>query len=181
MYSQPPYYPQPVEKPGSAYGLSLTGGIFILLGGILTLIIDVFAGSSLFFLFGLSGLGIVAVVLGVFGLVCGIIVLVGAEMMNSGNVGRVRTGSVLVLIFSILSWFGSLGGFIIGFILALIGSIMGLAWHPTGQLYAQQQGYGAQPMWTPQPMQQIRRICPQCGRVVEENVKYCPNCGKALG
>jgi hypothetical protein len=177
VHSQPPYYPQPVEKPGSAYGLSLTGGIFILLGGILAIILDVFAGTTLF-LFGLGGLGMAAVALGVFGLVCGIIIIVGAEMMNSGDIGRVRTGSILVLVFSILSWFGSFGGFIIGFILALIGSIMGLAWHPLGQVYAPQPGYGVPPAWA--PLQQIRRICPQCGRVIEENVKYCPNCGKPL-
>jgi hypothetical protein len=177
VYNQPPYYSQPVEKPRSAYGLSLTGGIFILLGGIVSLIFDSILGVGLG-IFGLGGLGILAVIAGVFGLVCGIIVLVGAQMINSHDVGRVRTGSVLVLIFSILSWFGSFGGFIVGFVLALIGSIMGLVWRPTGQVYAPQPGYGAQPAWAPQ--QQIRRICPQCGRVVEENVKYCPNCGKPL-
>jgi hypothetical protein len=180
VYNQTPYYPQVVEKPGSAYGLSLVGGIFILLGGIVTLVFDVILGVGLS-LFGLGGIGIVSIALGVLGLVWGILVLVGAEMMNSGDVGKVRTGSTLVLIFSILSWFGSIGGFVVGFILGLIGSIMGLAWHPSGQQYAQQPAYGTQPAWGPQPMQQIRRICPQCGRVVDENVKYCPNCGKTLG
>jgi heme/copper-type cytochrome/quinol oxidase subunit 2 len=26
----------------------------------------------------------------------------------------------------------------------------------------------------------VKRICPQCGRVVKEDVKYCPHCGKEL-
>lgn len=28
--------------------------------------------------------------------------------------------------------------------------------------------------------EEIKRICPQCGRVIKEDVKYCPNCGKEL-
>jgi heme/copper-type cytochrome/quinol oxidase subunit 2 len=26
----------------------------------------------------------------------------------------------------------------------------------------------------------VKRICPQCGRVVKEDVKFCPHCGKEL-
>ncbi|MEM4427768.1 MAG: DUF6114 domain-containing protein [Zestosphaera sp.] len=44
--------------------------------------------------------------------------------------GRVKTGSILVLIFSILSLFTVGGGFFIGFILGLIGGILGLTWKP---------------------------------------------------
>ena len=28
--------------------------------------------------------------------------------------------------------------------------------------------------------QEIKRICPKCGRVVKEDVKYCPYCGEEL-
>jgi hypothetical protein len=43
----------------------------------------------------------------------------------------VKNGSILVLIFSILSWFEPGGGFVIGFLLGLIGSILGFAWNPS--------------------------------------------------
>jgi heme/copper-type cytochrome/quinol oxidase subunit 2 len=28
--------------------------------------------------------------------------------------------------------------------------------------------------------EEIKRICPQCGRVIKEDVKFCPYCGKEL-
>lgn len=28
--------------------------------------------------------------------------------------------------------------------------------------------------------EEIKRICPHCGRVVKEDVKFCPHCGKEL-
>lgn len=71
-----------------------------------------------------------AMIMGVLGIVWGILTLVGAILMNSEDKGRVRTGAILVLIFSILSWFGAAGGIFIGFLLGLIGSILGLTWNP---------------------------------------------------
>jgi len=69
--------------------------------------------------------------IGVLGIVWGILVLVGAIMMNSEDKNKVKTGSILVLIFSILSWAGAAGGIFIGFLLGLIGSILGLTWNPS--------------------------------------------------
>jgi hypothetical protein len=77
------------------------------------------------------GLGIGLTLLGAVGMVWGILALVGAILMNSSDAGRVRTGSILVLLASILSWFGTFGGFFIGFLLGLIGAILGLTWHPS--------------------------------------------------
>jgi uncharacterized membrane protein len=113
------------EKPTAAFALSLIGGIFILLGGI----VYIAAGSAV----GILGYGLGASViagLGVFGLVCGILTILGAVWINSGEKGKVRNGAILVLIFSILSWIGGAGGFFIGFLLGLIGAILGLTWNP---------------------------------------------------
>jgi len=113
------------DKPTAAFALSLIGGIFILLGGI----VYVALGSAVGGLgFGLGGSIIAG--LGVFGLICGILTILGAVWINSGEKGKVRTGSILVLIFSILSWLGGAGGFFIGFLLGLIGAILGLTWNP---------------------------------------------------
>jgi len=111
------------EKPTAAFALSLIGGIFILIGG---LVIAAIGGVFLFL--PVAGAAIVAI--GVFGLICGILTILGAVWINSGERGKVRNGAILVLIFSILSWIGGAGGFFIGFLLGLIGAILGLTWNP---------------------------------------------------
>jgi hypothetical protein len=114
------------DKPTAAFALSLIGGIFILIGGILYIA----AASAVGFLgFGL-GASVLAG-LGVFGFICGLLTIFGAVWINSGEKDKVRNGSILVLIFSILSWAGSAGGFFIGFLLGLIGAILGLTWKPS--------------------------------------------------
>ncbi len=117
------------EKPTAAFVLSLLGSIFIIIGGLIYAVIFSIIGSVFDFI-GFGGLGAMAMILGVLGIVWGILTLVGAIMMNSEDKGKVRTGAVLVLIFSILSWFGAAGGIFIGFLLGLIGSILGLTWNP---------------------------------------------------
>ena len=120
------------EKPTAAFVLSLIGGILILLGGIFGAIIGIIGGAAMSIIPGFGWLSGLIIALGILGLIFGIIVILGAVMINSGERGKVRTGSILVLIFSILSLFvGGTGGFIIGFILSLIGSILGLTWKPS--------------------------------------------------
>lgn len=158
------------EKPTAAFVLSLIGGIFILLGAMVYLVFGLFisATSSMIPFVGVVGgaVGGVIVVYGILGLVWSILVIYGATLISSGETDKVRTGSILVLIFSIISWFGAGGGFFIGFILGLIGAILGLIWKPSG---------GA-----PTAAPAISRICPNCGRVIEKDVKFCPHCGKSL-
>ena len=113
--------PQTTEKPTAAFVLSLIGGIFILLAG-------VFLGFVGFAItLPLGGFG---AALGFLGLLWGILVIVGAIMINSKPDQHVAWG-VIVLVFSILSWVGALGGFFIGFLLGLIGGILAIAWKPT--------------------------------------------------
>ncbi len=50
-------------------------------------------------------------------------------MVNTGLQSKVRLGGILVLVFSIISIIGG-GGFILGFILGLVGGILALAWKP---------------------------------------------------
>ena len=120
------------EKPTAAFVLSLIGGILILLGGIFGAVIGIIGGAAMSIVPGFGWLSGLIIALGILGLIFGIIVILGAVMINSGERGKVRTGSILVLIFSILSLFvGGTGGFIIGFILSLIGSILGLTWKPS--------------------------------------------------
>lgn len=53
----------------------------------------------------------------------------GALMMNSSSLARVRMGSTLVLIASIIA-FPTMWGFMIGSLLMFVGSLLGLTWVP---------------------------------------------------
>ncbi|MCL5066960.1 MAG: hypothetical protein M1368_01230 [Thaumarchaeota archaeon] len=55
--------------------------------------------------------------------------VLGVLWMNTANLSRIRTGSVFVLIASIIA-FPTMWGFMIGSLLMLIGSILGLTWQP---------------------------------------------------
>jgi hypothetical protein len=106
------------------------------------------------------------VLLGVLGLICGILVVVGAVVLYVNPERNVPWG-VITIIFSIISlFFAFLGGFVVGMILGTSGGALGIAWKPSPP-----------PAPAPTP---ITRVCPQCGRVLTEEVKFCPNCGKDL-
>ena len=126
------------EKPVAAFILSLIGAALIILNALVIAFFTTLVGIALgvfgralgVFLPGLGGLVFLA---GIVGLVIGIIVLAGALMINSEDKSRVKTGSTIVLVFSIMSFFTG-GGFIIGLILCLAGSILGLTWSPSAPL-----------------------------------------------
>lgn len=121
-------YNQTVQKPTAAFVLSLIGGIFVLIGG---LAISALGAFVTFFAFG------VGAVLGVAGIVFGILIIVFAALLNAHPEQHVTYG-VLILVFSIVSWFGAFGGFFIGFLLGLIGGILAIVWKPVQAVPPQQ-------------------------------------------
>jgi hypothetical protein len=99
-------------------------------------------------------------------------------------------GIVLLIISIITALLGFIGG-----ILAIVFKPQFVAGYPP-QGYPQQGYMPQQPTYYPQQQpqyypqqqptqatrpQQITRICPNCGRVIDENQKFCPYCGKQLG
>jgi hypothetical protein len=154
----------PVNKPTAAYVLSLIGGILGLIVGLILLVLGFFVGALTF------GIGLVVYgAIGIWCLICSVIVIVSASKLNSEPMEHTKWG-VLILIFSIIG---------LGSLLGLIGGILALAYKP--EMVA-----GQQPAAWGQPAQSansraINRICPQCGRVIDDNVKFCPHCGKQLG
>ena len=123
------------ERPTAAFVLSLISGILVLLTGILILVAaglisSLGEGHMPGVPYPLELIESLITVIGVVGLIFGILILVGATMIYSGEPSKVRIGSILVLIFSILSLLTVGGGFLIGFILGLIGGILGLTWKP---------------------------------------------------
>jgi hypothetical protein len=67
--------------------------------------------------------------MGVFGLVSGAVVLISAVELLT-NPSQTRTWSVLILVFSVLSFIG-LGGFIVGAVLGIVGGALVLKWKPS--------------------------------------------------
>ncbi|HEY4822960.1 MAG TPA: hypothetical protein VIH83_04665 [Candidatus Bathyarchaeia archaeon] len=55
--------------------------------------------------------------------------VLGALWMNTSDLSRLRTGSTLVLIASVIA-FPTMFGFMVGSLLMLIGGILGLTWQP---------------------------------------------------
>ncbi|MEM3465889.1 MAG: hypothetical protein QW506_01895 [Thermoproteota archaeon] len=123
------------EKPTAAFILSLIGAALIILNALILAFFTTLVGIALG-VFGrplgmfLPRLGSLVFLAGIGGLVIGIIVLAGAFMINSEDKSRVTTGSIIVLVFSIMSFFIG-GGFMIGLLLCIVGSILGLAWNPS--------------------------------------------------
>jgi len=92
------------EKPTAAFVLSLIGGLIIVIGSLLSAIVFfLIGGGFLFVIPGVEWLGALMLILIVLPIIFGIIVLVGAMWINTAERGKVRNGSLIVLIFSIIS------------------------------------------------------------------------------
>jgi len=118
-----------VAKPTVAFALSLIAGIIYLIVGLIIAAASSIIGS-LSNVPGASGVSTIVAVVGGIGAICGILMIVGSIWMNSENRSKVRMGAVLVLVFTIIGALFTAGGFFIGFILGLIGSILGFVWKP---------------------------------------------------
>jgi hypothetical protein len=119
------------EIPTVAFILSLVGGLIILISGIVFLMIGAaFMGSMMGALVpGLTGLvSSVIAGLGIWGLICGVIILLGAYMIYTRPDTHGMWG-IIILVFSLLSFIEG-GGYIIGAILGIVGGILAITWKP---------------------------------------------------
>lgn len=122
-----------VEKPTVAFVMSLVAGVIYLIIGLIGIAAATVV-TSLPSVQGISDVRTVLEVEGGIGLVCGVIMIVGSMWMNSENRSRVRTGAILVLVFTVVGAIFTVGGFVIGVILGLGGSILGFMWKPPAQI-----------------------------------------------
>ena len=128
------------EYPKTASILALVGGLIITLSGVLFLAVSALVLPNISYAnintppnlpaSAVPGMvsGFVGLI-GIFGLVSGVIVLVSSVMLLT-NTGQMRTWSVLILVFSILSFLG-MGGFVVGAVLGIVGGALVLKWKPT--------------------------------------------------
>jgi Family of unknown function (DUF6114) len=131
-----------LEYPRTASIIALVGGIIITLGGVLFVAVSAFVLPNITYNNisipqGLTASSIPGPVsgfvglMGAFGLVSGIVVLVSAIMLLTRS-GQPRTWSVLILVFSVVSLFG-MGGFVVGAVLGIVGGALLLRWKPATQ------------------------------------------------
>ena len=120
----------------TAFLLSLIGGILMLINGGMSLMMLTYYGTDFGFMWGMMGgymgmMGSLGFPFGSFlglmivGLVCGIIVTIGALMLNSRPAEH-RSWGIVILIFSVISFLG-MGGFYIGAILGVAGGALALS------------------------------------------------------
>jgi hypothetical protein len=130
------------DKPTAAFTLSVVGLFLQALGGLFCVYAISYSTSYGFFGPGMMGpwmmfggpwmFGYFSYWFPLFAILAGIEIalgVLGVFWMNTANLSKVRTGSVFVLIASIFA-FPTMFGFMIGSFLMLIGSILGLTWHP---------------------------------------------------
>jgi hypothetical protein len=128
-----------VETPRLSFILSLIGGVLVFVGSAIS-IVWYMVGSAPFGSYwgmmdswhGMMGnYGLSNDYMSAFsfiGLMCGIIVIIGAFMLNTRPLEHITWGK-LVLVFSAVSLI-SMGGWFIGAVLGIIGGVFAISWKP---------------------------------------------------
>jgi hypothetical protein len=155
------------SKPTTGFALSLVGGIFVLLGAASVMLL-----GALFSFLPIVGKGISLV--GDFGLVCGLVMILGSVMMYWKPSQHAIWG-IIVLVFSVLSWVGTFGGFIVGFILGLVGGVLGISWKPSG-VPVNMTVRNVTPSSSQQAVQG-GSFCSSCGSPIPSGARTCSACG----
>jgi len=114
---------QSTSYPATAFALSLIGGLFIAISGVEVKVLNEFS----FVLFGLGSN------IGFFGIAWGLVIIASACLLRFRPSKRVALGAV-ILAFAFLSWWGAIGGFVIGFLLSFFGGLLAVIWSPQSQI-----------------------------------------------
>jgi hypothetical protein len=179
----------------TAVYLTVAGGVFYVIGGALVFSL---AGalSSLGNLDGLfgnygglvtptttpglstSGLNDVVYAVGGFGILAGVLMIVGGVLMGAEQPNRRKAGSILAIVMLVLGALPALGGLLIGFILAAIGCYMGLTYKASRSNFTM--GFGPVGSVTLGPQSPSN---PSAGAPSEAGrgpLNYCIKCGSRL-
>ncbi|MEM2996750.1 MAG: hypothetical protein QW639_02685 [Candidatus Bathyarchaeia archaeon] len=127
------------ERPTIAVVLSLIGGVLILLGSTMRFIMPMYGWMGYGMMGGfnhmmgspwnpfvfMGGLWLI-------GLVSGVLVIIGAAMLNARPAEHYAWGTI-ILVFSAISFLG-MGGLLIGAILGIIGGVLALTFKPAGRI-----------------------------------------------
>uniref|UniRef100_A0A7J3Z7L8 Uncharacterized protein n=1 Tax=Ignisphaera aggregans TaxID=334771 RepID=A0A7J3Z7L8_9CREN len=115
-----------VQRHLLSFVLILSGGALLVFQGLLILMARTLAAILMLHRIALTRIALTfASFAGVFSLVLGVLMIIGATLIYSGENDRLFTGSLIALIASILSILVG-GGLVVGFVLGLAGGILGL-------------------------------------------------------
>ncbi len=193
--------------------LTVVGGIFYMIGGALVAAllssvssglgsgllggvggnyyIGPFAVDNANSTFGLGGLGsgsvnaITDVILAI-GLVTGLLIVFGGVLINSENGGRRKAGGILVIVMILIGGLTTLGGLLIGFILAGLGAYFGLTYKSRGMVF----GLGPIGTVTLGSTGSVQSnvpagtgplsYCIKCGSQIRQGAVFCGACGARI-
>jgi hypothetical protein len=131
------------DRPTSAFAFSLIGGVITVIFSLLSINSWLFmysnAGTTFtyslwYFVGSVDFTAMEALVLFVIGVVCGLLIVFGAVLQYSGQKSRVRNGSIIALIATIVGVPASYFGMFVGGILSIIGAYLGLTWKPRDEM-----------------------------------------------
>jgi hypothetical protein len=148
------------DEPTAAYLVSLIGGVIGLIAsfafiGIAAWVASLSSGPFVTYTGPPAALfGFLAV----WGLISSAVVIISALELRSDPWEHTKWG-IVILVFSIIG---------VSSIVGLIGGVLALVYEPR------------EPVAYKPPAQVITRICPKCGRVLSDGVKFCPYCGNQL-
>jgi hypothetical protein len=133
------------QRPTVPFVLSLISGIFTLIGGFTMTYLGTFRFNALrlefmerlamrgyryAFAAGPGFFPQLVSFVGILGIIFGVIVIVSAVMLNR-RPRQHQIWGVLILIFSILSVFGGMAGYLVGLVLGILGGALAIAWKPS--------------------------------------------------
>ncbi|MDE1868636.1 MAG: hypothetical protein KGH60_01575 [Candidatus Micrarchaeota archaeon] len=120
------------NKPTAAFILAVIGGLFVLAGGIIGILglnaaqgilgsLPTTTASSA----AVSSTITLGYALTILGVISGIVLVASGLMLYTTDMKKRKMWGIIAIVFAVIS-LSSLGGFIIGFVLALIGGILAL-------------------------------------------------------
>ena len=130
------------DRPTSAFASSLVGGLITLATTLLVINSWFAMYSTNGTAFGYSQWLVVAsinltamegLVLLFVGVACAIVILVGGALQYSGKKSKVRDGSILVLIGTIIGIPTTSFGWLLGGLMSTLGSYLGFGWKPSNE------------------------------------------------
>jgi len=182
--------------------LTVIGGIFYLIGAVVASVIIDFVSNLGNLSSGLgtssSGLSSIPSISSVpgasssaasevlaFGAVCAIAIIVSGAFINSNSSGWRKGGGILALLAMLIGAIPDLGGLLIGFILTLVGAVMGLTYKSNEPDTRMEMagGYSA-PAYAPLGSSLATSLsggyCITCGQPLHKGAVFCKNCGSPV-
>ncbi len=172
---------------------TILGGVFYIIGSIVASLVFGILGGFLGLMLGAfnPSLGVATtetVVLSFlgFGVFAGALIIVGGVLLNSDDPARRKSGGILSIAMMIIGVLPAIGGFLIGFVFILIGTIIGLTYKQGSPdivigVRSVSPGQEVNTTTTPKSSKPAKvRFCIKCGQPLHEGAAFCASCGASV-